>query len=185
MSSTRRPSRCHPIILLAVCIFVAIGRPTSAATIGLNFTGTSKSFSGVLVPDVMGAVGPNHIVETLNYSIAVYDKSTGRVLRRDRPDSFWNAALARGGGGSVGFQSSYAPRVVYDPTSSRWFVTYDDGGGDQSGRILLGVSDTDNPLAPSFDGLIGWKAYQIDGDPMPSPTGAGRTSRRWPSIATR
>ena len=171
-------SRHRPTILLALLFVVAIAQPAAAATIGLNFTGTSRSYSGVLVPDVAGAVGPNHIVETLNYSIAVYEKSTGTLLARGRPDSFWNAALARGGGGSVGFQSSYAPRVVYDPTSSRWFVTYDDGGGDQSGRILLGVSDTDNPLAETSDGLIGWKGYQIDGDPSAQP------DRRWSDFPT-
>ena len=71
-------------VLLATAILFATGRATFAATIGLNFTGTTKSYSGVFVPDVMGAVGPDHIVETLNYSIAVYDKATGRLLRRYR-----------------------------------------------------------------------------------------------------
>jgi hypothetical protein len=178
MPTIRWSSHGWPTVLLAGCITIAIGRLTSAATIGLNFTGTSRSYSGVLVPDVMGAVGPNHIVETLNFSITVYEKSTGTLLARGRPDAFWNAALARGGGGNVAFQSSYAPRVVYDPTSSRWFVTYDDGGADQSGRILLGVSETDNPLWQTLEGSIGWKGYQIDGDPSAQP------DRRWSDFPT-
>jgi hypothetical protein len=160
-----------------VCCFLVIAHTAFGAEIGLNFTGTTKSYSGVLVPDVAGAVGPNHIVETLNHSIAVYEKSTGRLLHRGRADTFWNAALSRGGGGSVLFQSSYAPRVVYDPTSTRWFVTYDDGGGDQNGRILLGVSDTDNPLGAAGP-IGGWKGYEIDGDPTAQP------DRRWSDFPT-
>jgi hypothetical protein len=149
----------NSILRLAAAIGLACAaRWSSAATIGLNFTGTTKSFSGGFVPDVMGAVGPNHIVETLNLSIAVYDKATGALLRREAADSFWRAALPRGGGGSV--VGTFDPCVVYDPTSSRWFVTYADGGGNQTSHNLLSISDTASPVFGQLNSLLnGWKGY--------------------------
>jgi hypothetical protein len=166
---------------LAVCVgvgaLVLVAGHSSAAVIGVNFTGTTKS--GIRVPDTMGAVGPNHVVEALNGSIAVYDKTNGRLVRREGADSFWNAALRRGSGGSVEFLSSVDPRVVYDPTSSRWFVSYLDFESDGSTHVLLGISDGNSPVSGQLNSLLnGWKGYELDGDPSAQP------DRRWSDFPT-
>jgi hypothetical protein len=74
-----------------------ISRNVHAASIGLNFTGANQSVAGagIFVPDSMGAVGPDHIVEMLNGVYTVYDKATGQQLQRMSLESFWTAAGQR------------------------------------------------------------------------------------------
>jgi hypothetical protein len=86
----------------------------------------------------------------------VYEKSTGALLQRISPDQFWNSALVAGGGGTTG--NTADPRVVFDPTSGRWFASSLDRLNNPARHILLGVSNSADPIA-------GWKAFLIDPDP--------------------
>lgn len=65
-------------------------------------------------PDVNAAIGPSHIVESVNLSLAVYSKA-GALLQ--------NTALATFLGTSDGLSD---PRVVYDPTWNRWTLVLTD-----------------------------------------------------------
>jgi len=108
---------------------------TTVVTVGTNFRGTSRSQSDLFFypPDTMGAVGPNHIVELINGSYAVYNKS-GSVLSRISLNQFWQNAGATPAG-------SYAfdPRVNYDPFSNRWFAASVDNTGGIN-NFLVAVS---------------------------------------------
>lgn len=125
---------------------------TTVVTVGTNFRGTSRSQSDLFFypPDTMGAVGPNHIVELINGSYAVYNKS-GSVLSRISLNQFWQNAGATPAG-------SYAfdPRVNYDPFSNRWFAASVDNTGGIN-NFLVAVSKSSNPLD-------GWNGYAIPSD---------------------
>ncbi len=125
--------------------------------IGLNFTGTTRNeFGAGSVPDTMGSVGPNHIVELLNNAYAVYNKETGSLISRISQDDFWNTALANAEGGTTAF--SVDPRVIYDHISGRWFASSLDRLIAGQRRILVGVSNSSDPTD-------GWNAFLIDPDP--------------------
>jgi len=117
---------------------------------------------GSIPPDTHGAVGPNHVMTTLNTQVGIMDRSGNLVAGSPVTlNSFWSAV----GGGSGAFD----PKLLYDPYGGRWiFVTCDDGGAATSG-IMIGVSQTNDPTGS-------WNLYKIDAD---------STNTRWfdyPSI---
>jgi len=126
-------------------------------TIGANFSGSTINQSGFFPPDTMGAIGPNDYVELINGRFARYGK-TGVQQEARSLDSFWNTALAAGGGGSV--QSySFDPRVMYDRHSGRWFASAVDAAGTTNSGILVGVTTGSDPSAGN------WRAFRFDADP--------------------
>jgi len=116
---------------------------------GTNFTGLSLGSSGYIPPDTMGSVGDNNqIFEFLNGSNAVFDKS-GTLLKRQSDVAFWNAA--KPGSGDRGLSD---PRVIFDPTTHRWFISMITTPGSGPNDILLAVSNT-------ADATDGFKGYDI------------------------
>ncbi len=118
--------------------------PGPDVSIGLNFTGSTFASSGFIPPDTMGTVGPNHIVEILNGVFAIYDKTTGAVLQRTTLDQFW---MSTGVAGPFG---TFDSRIVFDPTSQRYFATAENFGSGANGggnSIFVGVSITSDPTA--------------------------------------
>ena len=119
--------------------------PLDVVTIGLNFQGSElfvDSFS--IPPDTMGAVGPNHIVEMINGSFKIYNKTTGAVISSFSLNDFWTSVVGLPGGGT------FDPRIIYDPASARWFASSIDGGA--SNNIYLARSDNSNPTG-DWDGV--------------------------------
>jgi hypothetical protein len=71
------------VLAAAVAAVGLAAANVSAASIGLNFTGANQRVTNSFyVPDSMGAVGRDHIVEMLNGLYTVYDKATGQQLQR-------------------------------------------------------------------------------------------------------
>jgi hypothetical protein len=142
------------IATITVASLVAIDANSAIAnsvTIGQNFTGSNVLESGFFPPNTMGAVGNDQFVELINGRYTVYSK-TGDRLRSSSLDQFWWDA------GVTDLTSfSFDPRIVFDPTSQRWFAASVDnqvqfGTGN---RILLGVSKTANPLD-------GWQGFALN-----------------------
>ncbi|MBC8646527.1 MAG: hypothetical protein H7X85_05150, partial [Thermoanaerobaculia bacterium] len=96
-------------------------------------------------PDTHGAVGPNHLMITLNSQIRVQDRS-GRALSTVALAQFW--AQVSGG--------PFDPRVVYDPYADRWITT---AVGDFYRSLLVAVSRTGDPTGS-------WNLYKIDPAPL-------------------
>lgn len=97
-------------------------------------------------PDTHGAVGPNHLMTTLNTQVRIQDRS-GNILSTVALDSFW--ASVNGG------SSAFDPKVLYDPYGNRWmFVSCDDADTTHSG-LLIAVSATNDPT-----GI--WYKYRIN-----------------------
>jgi hypothetical protein len=118
-----------------------------AFSIGREFTGSSRS--GFIVPDTMGAVGPNHIVELINGRYAAYSKS-GVQQSAKTLDEFWIDA------GITPVDFAFDPRVLYDAASGRFFAVAADNPRNAN-SFLLAVSNTSDPTA-------GWNGFQIDSD---------------------
>ncbi len=86
-------------------------------------------------PDTIGAVGPNHFVETVNRNFAVYDKATGAELVNILLGSFLPG-------------SNGDPRVLFDQHSGRWIVLVTDFNA--TATIFLAVSLTDDATGAWF-----------------------------------
>jgi hypothetical protein len=120
--------------------------------IGQNYTSTVLGVDYTTAPpDITGAVSSGAVVEFTNGSYRCYDKTTGTILASDTLDGFWGTAGVTPAG-----DGAYAPRVIYDSASGRWFASSADDR-DGSGNILLAVSNSSNPLD-------GWQAFSIDAD---------------------
>ena len=83
----------------------------------------------------MGAVGPAHVMTTLNSEVAVQTRQ-GAVLSKLKLDAFWN---------SLGHAEAFDPKVYYDHFHRRWlFVALADGFASTS-ALLIGVSTNSDP----------------------------------------
>ncbi len=99
-------------------------------------------------PDTHGAVGPNHLMVTLNSQIRFQNRSGGLIVQNSL-NGFWSAV--NGGGGT------FDPRTLYDPYANRWISVACDDPRSASSAILVGASQTGDPT-----GL--WHQFRIDAD---------------------
>ena len=87
------------------------------ATGGLDFDG--QSAGGWAVPDSNGAVGATQFVQWVNSNYAVYDKTTGALLKGPIPgNQIW-----KGFGGACQTTNSGDPIAQYDKAAGRWVLT--------------------------------------------------------------
>ena len=114
-----------------------------------NFDGIMSGDPGAFFvpPDTNGDVGRNHYVQTVNSSIAVFDKQ-GIILAGPMPINTLFAPL----GGSCATGSVIDPVVNYDPLADRWVVL----GFPFGSPICIAVSKTSDPVAG------GWFLYDLD-----------------------
>ena len=97
--------------------------PMVATTPGLNVLGLGNGFPGFTVqfapPDTNAAVGATQVVETVNVSYAVFNKSTGAIVAGPTGlTNLWkgvDAACSRSGNLSD-------PVVLYDQLAGRWVI---------------------------------------------------------------
>ena len=90
---------------------------TSAATTGANFEGISN-VNGVLPPDTNGDIGPNHYVQMVNLSYAIYDRSGNLLLGPSATNTLW-----QGFGGPCETSNDGDPVVLYDHLADRWMMS--------------------------------------------------------------
>ncbi len=103
----------------------AVPSPSSTPFAGIA---NADQGGGILPPDTNGDVGPNHYVQMVNLSVAVYDKS-GTLL--DPPGAgteptiiplheIWSTI---GGSTNCDEEDQGDPIVVYDPLADRWLLS--------------------------------------------------------------
>jgi len=117
--------------------------PSSAVLEQLTeFTGVQQD--GKVPSDVQMAAGPSHVVEMVNITGLITDKS-GTSLKTFDLGQFYGVTKGQG----------TDPRVYYDAESSRFFSAYEllSAGGDE---IRIAVSSTTDPLNGS------WTLYSVE-----------------------
>src|SRR2546428_7282698 len=97
--------------------------PLVGTTPGLNFAGVGNGDYGFAPnsapPDTNGDVGPNHVVQWVNESFAVFDKATGALVAGPtRGNALWS-----GIGGGCETNNDGDPIVQYDKQANRWILT--------------------------------------------------------------
>lgn len=96
--------------------------PPVSATIGLNLLGVGNGFPGYSVPDappdVNLAVGDTQVVQWVNVSYAVFNKSTGATVAGPiAGNAFWS-----GFGGGCQTTNSGDPVILFDKIAHRWLA---------------------------------------------------------------
>lgn len=106
---------------------------------------------------IAGDVGTNHIVELLNGSYRVFDRTGGTVLEESTFLEFWQDTGAQ-------FDADAElsdPRLVFDATSERWFATTFEPVGpgvQEDGEFFLAISVSSDPTD-------GWRSVQFNASP--------------------
>lgn len=97
--------------------------------------------TGWIPPDTCGAIGPNHFLQVINGSVAVYTR-TGTRLSHVTLNSFFSVTV-----GGTNYPRNYAfdPRVVYDRRSGRFFATTLEIHAGTNNHLILAVSRTSDP----------------------------------------
>lgn len=91
------------------------------------------------LPDNVGGVGEDHVVDFTTAHIVVHDKKTGKVLLEKTQTVFWEEL------GFPGIAKPNDPRMLYDTLSKRWIATI---AHDAVHKLYLAVSTTSDPLKP-------------------------------------
>ena len=86
-------------------------------------------------PDTQGAVGPGHLMSTLNSQISIQNK-VGAIVSTTSLTGFWS---------SLGYASLFDPRVLYDRHSNRWILIALADHRSATSALLVGVSRTGDP----------------------------------------
>jgi len=90
--------------------------PNMPATIQ-NFEGVSN-VDDVQPPDTQGDVGPNHYVQWVNLSFAIWDKDGNLLYGPANGNTLW-----AGFGGPCEATNDGDPITLYDPLADRWFMS--------------------------------------------------------------
>ena len=106
--------------------------------------------NGYAPPDENLAVGPTHIVQTVNLELGVFNKPSATML-----SGFPKAldALYAGTGGACELQSKSDPIVRYDRQADRWIISYLTFQASfliDNSHVCLAVSQTGDPTGAYF-----------------------------------
>jgi hypothetical protein len=122
--------------------------------IGANFDGIGAT--GFLPPDTVGDVGPNHYVQMVNSSLAIYNKTGTLLAGPVAINSFWS-----GFGGPCQSLNNGDPIVRYDALANRWMISQFALPSTGSKYECVAVSKTPDPVAG------GWYLYAFPVGPFP------------------
>jgi hypothetical protein len=132
--------------------------------LGINGIGSASSFCGCSPPDTTGAAGPSSYIETVNASIAIYNKITGAVIAG--PTSFANFFSSLGSPVGTG-----DPIIVYNEVTGKFgFGQLDSHGIGVDSRLDFAISKTSNPATLT---TADWDMARFNTDEGP---GSGRFS---------
>jgi hypothetical protein len=112
---------------------------------------------GATPPDTCGAAGPSSYIEQINFSVAIYDKTTGKTIVP--PDDLHHFLYTTGGLTAVVGGNLDDATMVYDEPIGRFIVGSMDSNNTDGSAMDIAVSRTSNPTALD---TANWTFYQID-----------------------
>lgn len=113
--------------------------PDAPVTIA-NFDGVTN-VNGVLPPDTNGDVGPNHYMQWVNLSFAIYSKTGTLLYGPAAGNTLWS-----GFGGVCQTRNDGDPIVLYDHLADRWMVSqFAVPGGTSGYHQCIAISQTGDP----------------------------------------
>jgi len=124
-----------------------------------TFDGLGRPPGNGFPPDTNGDVGPNHYIQTINTSLAIYDKTGVQLTTLS-----FNTFMSQGMFGNLCDTNNFGdPVVVYDTFEDRWIITDFAFTLDGSSNVInppgafqcFAVSKTADPVAG------GWNFYSI------------------------
>lgn len=131
-----------PVVALEAAPHAAAAAPTAAT----NFAGITAT--GWIPPDCTMAVGPSHVVLSVNSSIAIYNKAGGAALLQ-RTLTVWFANVIQNA-------TIFDPKLLFDQHAARWvLLAVAVASNPNRSAYLLSISSTANPLGP-------WRNYLLD-----------------------
>ena len=120
--------------------------PVAAPSGSAHFAGISAT--GWLPPDCTLAAGPEHVLASVNSSLAIYNKAGGAAVLQ-RTLSQWFSNVIQG-------MTVFDPKALYDQHAGRWvLLAVATRSGAQESLFLLSVSTSSDPLKP-------WRNYKFD-----------------------
>jgi hypothetical protein len=140
------------IALLALCTLGVAQVEVVHVFPGPN--GPNPPDAGQLSAEMMGGVGPRHLVGFTNGGVSIRNKADGKeVVPFQTQREFWNAAFKNTGAELQG--KPYDPRIFFDPLTNRWFALADSWLNAPSNHMLIGISTDADPTHP-------WKAVDLE-----------------------
>jgi hypothetical protein len=139
----------------------AMAPELAAPVAGVNFDGISAT--GVLPPDTVGDVGPNHYIQMVNSAFTIYDKAGNLLAGPTLIKGLWSQF-----GGPCESENDGDPIVRYDHLADRWLLSqFAVPGGPQGLHECIAVSRTADPVAggwflydfPTVDGTTGQPVF--------------------------
>lgn len=134
-------------IALTVLTPAAFAAPTFS--VGTQFGGISlrdhltlPDGDFVTPPDMAGGVSADYVMQSVNFSTAIFDRAGNRLSFKTNQQFFAEAGIA----GTTAADRPFNPRITYDPRSERWFMSAALDRGLAGNPVLLAVSKSANPL---------------------------------------
>jgi hypothetical protein len=117
-----------------------------APTTGTDFEGVGN-VNGVLPPDTVGDIGPNHYVQMVNLSFAIWNRSGNLIYGPTNNKTLW-----QGFGGPCETRNDGDPIVLYDHLADRWVFSQFALPNFPNGPFYqcLAVSQTPDPTGPWY-----------------------------------
>ncbi|MFM2438613.1 MAG: hypothetical protein RLZ55_1436, partial [Actinomycetota bacterium] len=113
-------------------------------TTDANFAGIGN-VNGLYPPDPNGDIGPNEYVQTVNTSIAIYDRDGNSLYGPVNINTLWG-----GFGGACQINNDGDPIVQYDGLANRWVVSQFAVRGLAETFECVAVSATEDPLGAYY-----------------------------------
>jgi hypothetical protein len=131
-------------LLLGLLTLAAQTVPASAADVTVVRTFPANKGPGWKSSiDVAGAVGPRHVVDFDVAGFVVFDKASGKILRKLSTREFWQRVEPAGK--LVPKKDANDARMLYDPLSKRWLAC---AAGTTEPDCFLAVSTSSDPTQP-------------------------------------
>lgn len=120
--------------------------PSAAPTPSSGFPGIAAT--GWLPADCTVATGPNHVLASVNSSVAIYNKTGGAALLQ-RTLTAWFSNVIQGA-------TIFDPKALYDQHNNRWvLLAVAVAQNPNRSAFLLSISATANPMGP-------WRNYTLN-----------------------